>query len=184
MIEVGRVCMKTAGRESGKFCTIADVLGDGMVLITGPKAATGVKRRKCSIHHLEPTPLTIKIKKNAGDEEILAAYKHAGVFQKIGIKEPGAKEIEASKDAERKRLTEAKTAHKAEKKVETAVEAPKEEVKKAEKKPEHHKEDAHKAEKKEEHKKAEHKEAKEHTEKKVPAKKPIAKKSAKKAEKA
>lgn len=171
MIEVGRVCMKTAGREAGKFCVIVDVLEEGMVLVTGPKAATKVKRRKCSIHHIEPTPMAIKIKKNATDEEVLSAYKHAGVFQKIGIHEPGAKEVADSKDAERKRATAAKEHAKAEKKEDAAEEH----------KPEHHKEPAHHAEKHEaKHEHAEHKEAKAHkpkAEKKAPAKKPAKKKA-------
>ena len=59
MIEVGRICMKTAGREAGKFCVVLDVLEDGLVLVTGPKAATTVKRRKCSIHHIEPDPFQL-----------------------------------------------------------------------------------------------------------------------------
>lgn len=180
MIEVGRICMKTAGREAGKFCVIVDVLEEGMVMVTGPKAATKVKRRKCSIHHVEPTPMTVKIKKNAADEDVIAAYKHAGVFQKMGVHEPGAKEVADSKDAERKRMTEAKAhAHKAEKKEEKAAEPVAKhehaEHKKAEHKPEHH---AEKHEAKEGHAAEHHKEAKAHkpkAEKKAPAKKPAKK---------
>ncbi|MCD6496198.1 MAG: 50S ribosomal protein L14e [Candidatus Aenigmarchaeota archaeon] len=133
MIETGRVCVKTVGREAGKFCVILDVLKDGFVLVTGPKAATTVKRRKCSIHHVEPTPVTVKIKKNASDDDVLAAYKQAGVFKKLGIKEPTAKEIEKARDAERKRLAKAKT-EKA--KPEAKKKEPEAEPKKAEEKPE------------------------------------------------
>ncbi len=170
MIDVGRICMKTAGRESGKFCVILDVLEDGFVLVTGPKAATTVKRRKCSIHHVEPTPETVKIKKNASDDEVLAEYKKAGLFKKLDVREPTAKDVEKAKEAERKRATAAKAAKekpKAENKPEKKKEAkaePKEEPKE-EKKPEP------KAEKKEEKPK----------EKKPEKKKPAVKKSAKKA---
>jgi len=143
MIEVGRICVKTAGREAGKYCVVVDVLDDGMVLVTGPKAATHVKRRKCSIHHIEPTPETVKVKKNATDDEVIAAYKQTGVFKKLELKEPNAKDIEKAKDSERKRATAAKTEKKqakpAEKKDETKVEekvkkeeTPKTEEKKAE----------------------------------------------------
>lgn len=176
MIDVGRICMKTAGRESGKFCVILDVLEDGFVLVTGPKAATAVKRRKCSIHHIEPTPETVKIKKNASDDEVLAAYKKDGLFKKLDVKEPGAKDVEKAKDAERKRATAAKTAKekpKAEKKPEEKKEEtkaePKEEPK--EEKPEP------KAEKKEEKPKEEKKTEKPKAEEKKPEKKkPAAKK--------
>ncbi len=156
MIEVGRVCMKTAGREAGKFCVILDVMEDGYVLVTGPKAATTVKRRKCSLHHVEPTPETVKIKKNATDDEVLAAYKQAGLFSKFGTKEPTAKDVEKAKDAERKRATKAKEEKakpKAEKKEdkpeEKKAEPKKEEIKKEEKpKPKAEKKEKPKAEKK------------------------------------
>ncbi len=171
MINVGRICMKTAGRESGKFCVVLDVLEDGFVLVTGPKAATTVKRRKCSIHHIEPTPETVKIKKNASDDEVLAVYKNEGLFKKLDVKEPGAKDVEKAKDAERKRATKAKeekTKPKAEKKDEKPEE--KKEETKAEPKEEP------KEEKKPE-KKAEKPKAKE---KKPEMKKPAAKKPVKK----
>ncbi len=142
MIEVGRICVKTAGREAGKYCVIVDVMDDGMVMVTGPKAVTSVKRRKSSIHHVEPTPETIKIKKNAADEEVIAAYKQSGLFAKLGVKEPTAKDIEKAKDAERKRATAAKTKPKAEEK----KEEPKAEAKE-EKKAEPKKEAAPKAKK-------------------------------------
>ena len=141
MIEVGRICVKTAGREAGKFCVIVDVLDDGMVLVTGPKAVTKVKRRMASIHHVEPTPETIKIKKNATDDEVIAAYKQGGLFKKLGVGEPTAKDVEKAKDAERKRATANKT------KPKEAEEKPKEEEPKAEKKEEHKKAEPHKEKK-------------------------------------
>jgi len=131
MIEIGRICMKTAGREAGKFCVVLDVLEDGLVLVTGPKAATTVKRRKCSIHHIEPTPETVKVKKNATDNEVLAAYKQASLFKKLEVKEPSAKDIEKAAAAEKKRATGTKS--KAEKKKERPKTA---EASKEEKKPE------------------------------------------------
>ena len=45
-IEVGRVCVKVAGRESGKKCVIVDVMDKSFVVVTGPKKVTGVKRRR------------------------------------------------------------------------------------------------------------------------------------------
>ncbi len=144
MIEVGRICVKTAGREAGKYCVVLDVLEDGLVLVTGPKAVTNVKRRKCSIHHIEPTPETIKVKKNATDDEVIGAYKQSGVFKKLELREPSAKDIEKAKDSERKRATAAKTKPKAEKKEEPKVE---EKSKAEEKKPEPKKEEPKKEKK-------------------------------------
>ena len=78
-IEVGRVCVKIAGRESGRKCVIVDIIDDNFVLITGPKALTGVKRRRANIKHLEPTELKVEISRGADDEEVLKALEEAGL---------------------------------------------------------------------------------------------------------
>lgn len=70
-IEVGRICIKTAGREKGKKCVVVDIIDKNFVLITGPKSVTGVKRRRVNIKHLKPTEEKIKIKRGASDEAIL-----------------------------------------------------------------------------------------------------------------
>jgi len=74
-IEIGRVCVKNAGREQGKKCVIVDVLDKSYVVITGPKKITGVKRRRVNVQHLKPTEEKIKIGKGAPDEEIIKALK-------------------------------------------------------------------------------------------------------------
>ena len=68
-IEVGRVCVKVAGRESGRKCVIVDVMDKSFVLVTGPKKVTGVKRRRVNINHVAPTEDVIPIKRGASDEE-------------------------------------------------------------------------------------------------------------------
>ncbi|MHA1410147.1 MAG: 50S ribosomal protein L14e [Candidatus Odinarchaeia archaeon] len=78
IIDVGRVCVKTYGREAGKKCVIVDLIDRNFVLITGPKELTGVRRRKANIKHIEPTSETIQIKKGAEDKEVLEAIKSAG----------------------------------------------------------------------------------------------------------
>jgi len=65
VIEVGKICVKTAGRDAGLKCVIIDILDDKFVLIDGE-----TRRRKCNILHLEPLKEVIKIKKNASHEEI------------------------------------------------------------------------------------------------------------------
>jgi large subunit ribosomal protein L14e len=69
-IEVGRVCVKVAGRESGKKCVIVDVMDKSFVVVTGPKKVTGVKRRRVNINHVAPTEDTVQIKRGASDEEV------------------------------------------------------------------------------------------------------------------
>ncbi|HID17238.1 TPA: 50S ribosomal protein L14e [Candidatus Bathyarchaeota archaeon] len=72
-IEVGRIYIKTAGREKGKKCVVVDIIDKNFVLITGPKPVTGVKRRRANIKHLKPTEEKIKIKRGASDEAVLKA---------------------------------------------------------------------------------------------------------------
>lgn len=72
-IEVGRVCVKIAGREAGRKCVIVDVVDKNFVLVTGPVKVTGVKRRRVNVGHIEPTERKIEIKRGDSDEEILSA---------------------------------------------------------------------------------------------------------------
>ena len=69
-IEVGRVCVKVAGRESGRKCVIVDVMDKSFVLVTGPKKVTGVKRRRVNINHVAPLEDVIQVKRGASDEEV------------------------------------------------------------------------------------------------------------------
>jgi len=78
-IEVGRICVKIAGRESGRKCVVVDIIDDNFVLVTGPKSLTGVRRRRANIKHLEPTEAKISIPRGATDEEVLAALEGAGL---------------------------------------------------------------------------------------------------------
>ena len=82
-IEVGRICVKIVGREAGKKCVIVDVVDKNFALITGPKAVSGIKRRRSNINHLEPTNEKIEIKRGATDEEISEVLKTAGKLEEI-----------------------------------------------------------------------------------------------------
>ncbi len=57
-IEVGRVCVKIAGREAGEKCVIIEIIDDKFVEIVGDS----IKNRRCNIKHLEPVDQTIEIK--------------------------------------------------------------------------------------------------------------------------
>lgn len=72
-IEVGRVCVKLNGRETGQKCVIVDVIDKNFVLVTGPKKLSGVRRRRTNVKHLEPTEDTVDIKKGASDEDVTKA---------------------------------------------------------------------------------------------------------------
>ena len=82
-VEIGRVCVKVAGREAGKRCVIVDIIDRNFVLITGPVEVNGVKRRRANTSHIEPTALKMKISKGAGDDEVLEALKKAGKLDEM-----------------------------------------------------------------------------------------------------
>lgn len=70
VVEIGRMCIKTLGRESGKECVIIDIIDKSFVLITGPKSVSGVKRRRVNVSHLESTETVLDISRGATDEEV------------------------------------------------------------------------------------------------------------------
>ena len=82
-IEVGRVCVKVAGRETGRKCIIVDVMDKSFVLVTGPKKVSGVKRRRVNINHVAPTEETIQIKRGASDEEVIQVIDDAGKMEEM-----------------------------------------------------------------------------------------------------
>jgi len=67
---VGRICIKTRGREKNRKCVIVDIVDDNFVIITGPKDLTGVRRRRVNIKHLSITEQKIDISKGAPDDEV------------------------------------------------------------------------------------------------------------------
>ena len=69
-IEVGRICVKLSGRETGRKCVIVDVIDKNFVLISGPQKITGVRRRRTNVKHLEPTTETLEIRKGASDDDV------------------------------------------------------------------------------------------------------------------
>ena len=65
-IEVGRVCVKIAGREAGEKCAIVEVIDENFVEVV----REAVKNRRCNIAHLEPTEDSIDV---SGDAESIKA---------------------------------------------------------------------------------------------------------------
>ncbi len=81
LFEVGRVCVKKAGREAGRFCVIVDLIDKNYVLVTGPKQLTGVRRRRVNIDHLEITKHKINISKGADDDEVVKALNESTLLK-------------------------------------------------------------------------------------------------------
>jgi large subunit ribosomal protein L14e len=82
-VEVGRMCVKLAGRETGKKCVIIDVMDKSFVLVTGPKKVTGVKRRRVNINHVKLLQDKIEIPRGASDEEVNTVLEAAGKLEEM-----------------------------------------------------------------------------------------------------
>ena len=133
-MEVGRVCMKIAGREAGKYCVIVKKVNEAFVEVTGPKILTGVKRRRANIEHLEPLEYIIQINENADDEAVTLAYKTQNLLSKLELKMPSSTEIKAYKAKPEKEIKEGKKETKKEEKKESKEKPKKEDKEKKEKK--------------------------------------------------
>ena len=71
--DIGRVCVKTLGREAAKHCVIVDIIDKNYLLIDGTK----VKRRRVNYKHIEPLDEVIELKKGAKHDDVIAAIKKA-----------------------------------------------------------------------------------------------------------
>lgn len=74
MFDIGRVCMKIAGRDAKEIGVVVDVLDKTYVLIDGQ-----VRRKKCNMSHLEPLTQTVDLKKGASHDEVVSALKTIGI---------------------------------------------------------------------------------------------------------
>ena len=101
MFDIGRVCIKIAGRDAGLKCVIVELVDEFHVIVDGE-----TRRRKVNVKHIDPTSDVLDIGK--GD--------HASVvsaFDKLGLKarstkpkqsKPRARQVRA---ADRKKAAEA-----------------------------------------------------------------------------
>jgi len=55
LLDTGRVCRKTRGRDAGRYCAITGKTGGGYIV-----AGKGFSETKVSGSHLEPTPWVVK----------------------------------------------------------------------------------------------------------------------------
>jgi len=126
MMEVGRLCVKIAGRDAGMKCVVVDNIDDNYVMIDGQ-----TRRRKCNVRHLEPLDTVLKIKKGASATEVKAEFKKL----KLEVRETKPKSA-APRPTKIRKGEVSKTTQSAEtkdKKKKVKTEKPKKEKPKAEK---------------------------------------------------
>lgn len=73
MFNIGRICMKIAGRDAGKLGVVIGNPENGYVLIDGE-----VRRKKVNVKHIQPIDHVVNVKEEASHEDVIAALKDAG----------------------------------------------------------------------------------------------------------
>jgi hypothetical protein len=66
--EIGRVCIKTKGKDAGRVCVVIDHIDEKHVMIDGL-----TRRKKCSLTHLERTDIRVAIVNGASHESVIEA---------------------------------------------------------------------------------------------------------------
>jgi len=66
--EIGRVCIKIAGRDASKKCVVIGKEGENFVLVDGE-----TRRRKVNVKHLEPMGLTVEVNEGADTAAVAKA---------------------------------------------------------------------------------------------------------------
>lgn len=74
MFEVGRVCLKIAGRDANQYCVIVKKVDDTFVMVDGQ-----TRRKKVNIKHIEPTQATVDIKEDADHEAVKKALAEKNI---------------------------------------------------------------------------------------------------------
>lgn len=74
LYDIGRVCVKIAGRDAGKKCVIVDAKDAFTVMVDGE-----TRRRPCNVRHLEPLAEKVELKKGASHADVKAALKKIGI---------------------------------------------------------------------------------------------------------
>jgi large subunit ribosomal protein L14e len=130
MFNVGRMCVKIAGRDAGKQCVIVQKIDDKTVLIDGE-----TRRRNCNVCHLEPLDKTITISSGATHAQVKTAFAELGLVvldtkpKKAGVKPVSQKAKKAVPAKEEKPKKVAKKAPKKKEEVkEEPLDTPEEEI--------------------------------------------------------
>ena len=144
IFEVGRLCVKLAGRDAGKKCVVVDLIDSNYVVVDGM-----TRRKKVNIKHLEPLDKILEIKSGASHNDVKK------VFDSIGLTVFETKPKEAKerpkhmKKVKVKKEVKPKAAKKEEPKAEAKEEKKVEEKKEVKKEVKEEKKEEPKEEKKE-----------------------------------
>ncbi len=74
IFDVGRLCMKIAGRDAGRTCVVVEQLDNTFVVVDGD-----TRRRKVNLKHLEPLPELVELGKGTSHEDVSREFKKLGL---------------------------------------------------------------------------------------------------------
>ena len=78
MLTVGRLCVKTRGRDAMMHCVIIEEIDSNYVLVDG-----NTRRKKVNKTHLEPLNKTLDVKKGADTKTVQTALEKAGIELRV-----------------------------------------------------------------------------------------------------
>lgn len=79
VFDVGRIVVKTLGREAGLYCVVVEIIDKNFVLVDGLK----IRRRRSNVAHLAATKDTLDLKKGASKEDIKKVIEKAKLTDKF-----------------------------------------------------------------------------------------------------
>ncbi len=74
MLTIGRLCVKTAGRDAMQYCVVIEEIDNNFVLVDG-----NVRRKRVNKNHLEPLNQVLDVKKGADTKTVLEVLEKAGI---------------------------------------------------------------------------------------------------------
>lgn len=88
-VEVGRVALINYGEDSGKLCTIINIVDGNRALVEGPQALTGVCRKMVNFKRLTLTEIKVNIGMQSKTSKLLKAWKDEDVLTKFAESDLG-----------------------------------------------------------------------------------------------
>ncbi len=74
LFEVGRLCLKIAGRDAGRTCVIVEQVDNTFVVVDGD-----VRRKKVNVKHLEPMAEVVELSNKASATEVQKLFESRGL---------------------------------------------------------------------------------------------------------
>lgn len=107
-IEIGRLCVKLAGRDAGRAGLIVELMDKNFVVVDG-----NTRRKRVNIDHLELLSQKADIKQGASHEEVIKALEGLGVATEKKSPAKVKKEVKAEAKPVKAEKKEAKIKKKA-----------------------------------------------------------------------